>query len=395
MTERQIQFRVGVFVLLAMAAAGTMIFRFGSVRNYWEKNYPLAIHFGSAPGVRVLTPVQKNGIAIGKVSEIKFDEEQGGVTVVIEVREQFRLRKDSRPRIVRSLLGDASIDFIPGTSRHFLTPGDRLEGEAAVNPMEVVERLEGRMSATLESFHATSREWQRVGQNMNALMETNRGQLNVVVERTAEALEQFTLTMQNANQTLASANKILGDPEHQQNLKRTLAALPDLVEDTRTTIAAVRSAITKADQNLANLNAVTEPFAQRSNVMAANLDGTLQNLQVVTAELTTLSQALEKEDGSLRKFISDPELYRNTNQSAAVLAVLLQNLEPVVRDLRIFSDKIARHPELIGVRGAFQGSSGLKDPPPQILPVHSQQVPAPLPQEAALPERTVPRFPRR
>jgi phospholipid/cholesterol/gamma-HCH transport system substrate-binding protein len=31
-----------------------------------------------------------------------------------------------------------------------------------------------------------------------------------------------------------------------------------------------------------------------------------------------------------------------------------------VRDLKIFSDKVARHPEIIGVGGALRGSSGLK-----------------------------------
>ena len=35
--------------------------------------------------------------------------------------------------------------------------------------------------------------------------------------------------------------------------------------------------------------------------------------------------------------------------------------KPIVRDMRIFSDKVARHPELIGVGGALKGSSGLKD----------------------------------
>jgi phospholipid/cholesterol/gamma-HCH transport system substrate-binding protein len=42
--------------------------------------------------------------------------------------------------------------------------------------------------------------------------------------------------------------------------------------------------------------------------------------------------------------------------------MILRNLEPIMHDLRIFSDKVARHPELIGVSGALRGSSGLKDP---------------------------------
>ncbi len=38
-----------------------------------------------------------------------------------------------------------------------------------------------------------------------------------------------------------------------------------------------------------------------------------------------------------------------------------KNLEPILRDLRQFSDKVARNPELLGVGGAVRPSNGLKD----------------------------------
>jgi phospholipid/cholesterol/gamma-HCH transport system substrate-binding protein len=79
------------------------------------------------------------------------------------------------------------------------------------------------------------------------------------------------------------------------------------------------------------------------------------------AELNRFTQVATQKDGSLQKFAADPGLYRNMNQSAESLAVVLKNLEPVVRDLRLFSDKIARHPELLGISGAVSPSSGLKD----------------------------------
>jgi phospholipid/cholesterol/gamma-HCH transport system substrate-binding protein len=41
--------------------------------------------------------------------------------------------------------------------------------------------------------------------------------------------------------------------------------------------------------------------------------------------------------------------------------VLVRNLEPVLKDLREFSDKVARNPELLGVGGAVRPSNGLKD----------------------------------
>jgi phospholipid/cholesterol/gamma-HCH transport system substrate-binding protein len=39
-------------------------------------------------------------------------------------------------------------------------------------------------------------------------------------------------------------------------------------------------------------------------------------------------------------------------------------LRPIVNDARIFSDKIARHPEILGVRGAIKPEDGTKSLPP-------------------------------
>ena len=35
-------------------------------------------------------------------------------------------------------------------------------------------------------------------------------------------------------------------------------------------------------------------------------------------------------------------------------------LPPIVNDARVFTDKIARHPEVLGVRGAIKKSPGIK-----------------------------------
>ena len=135
-----------------------------------------------------------------------------------------------------------------------------------------------------------------------------------------------------------------------------------MVAETRQTIAGVRAAVEKADANLANLSQVTSPLAQRSTSIITRLDNTLANLESLSGELNDFSQIVSKNDGTFRKFATDPELYDRLSQSAGLLSVLLQNLEPISRDLRIFSDRIARHPELMGVGGAMNPSSGVKDP---------------------------------
>jgi phospholipid/cholesterol/gamma-HCH transport system substrate-binding protein len=363
MTERQLQFRVGLFTIVAAVSTGGMVFKFGELKSFWEPRYTIAVHFESAPGVYSSTPVRKNGIDIGSVREILFDEERGGVTALLDIHQRIRLRADAKPLITQSLLGDATIEFTPGTSRKVLQPGAHIEGVNPDGPMEIVRRLEEKLNVTLDSFAATSRQWERVGRNVNTLVETNRGQLDLVVERAAESLEQFTLTMRNANKTLSHANQILGDPQNQENLRKTLAAIPEMVEETRQTVAAVKRAVEAAGENLENLKDVTEPLAKRTASIVTKLDATMTNLESLTGELNQFARLVNNGEGSLKKFANDPQLYRNMNRSAASLAVLLKNLEPVVKDLRIFSDKVARHPELIGIGGALKGSSGLKEPP--------------------------------
>src|SRR5579859_6136436 len=127
MNDRKLQFRVGLLVVTAGIVAAGLVFRFGEMRWLWEKRYALQVHFDRAPGVERGTPVRKNGILIGGVRAVTFDEAKGGVNVTVEIREKFALRKDSRPMISRSLLGDATLEFAPGKSRDLLRPGDKIE----------------------------------------------------------------------------------------------------------------------------------------------------------------------------------------------------------------------------------------------------------------------------
>jgi len=353
MTENQLQFRVGLLVIAAFAATVTLIFRFGEMRWFLEPAYSLTIHFTEAPGVQPGTPVRKNGVGIGTVRKVLFDEEKGGVTVIIDVKERFPLRSDSRPLLVRTILGDASLEFSPGTSRKAYVPGAKIEGIAAEDPLKMVARLEGTLTETLNSFAKTSNEWGLVAKSVNDLIDTRRGNLDLVVEQAAESLHQFTLVMR-------STNKLLSDPKTEEALRVTLEAMPKIVMDTRRTILAINSAIVKVDQNLSNLQQMTKPLAERSETIAVKLEGSITNLEVLLAELSQFSKAINDNDGTLRLLATDPQLYRNMNESAATLQTLLKNLDPTIKDLRIFADKVARHPELIGVGGAFRGSSGVK-----------------------------------
>lgn len=361
MNERRLQFRVGLLVLVSISIGTALAIRFGDLHKHLEEQYPIVVQLPSAEGLYATAPVTMYGIKIGEVADIVLNEKRGGVDIVVGVKQETRIRKGSRAIVVRSLLGDTALELLPGTSQEHLTAGARISGQAAADPLAMVQRLEARTLETLDAFAATSSDWRLVAQNLNGLMDTNRGDLRLIVERAAESLQEFTATMRSANTMIGEANKIVSNPAAQEALQQTLIALPQMVEETRLTIAATRKAVDHANRNLANLSQLTEPVGQKGQQMVDRLDNSLASLESLLGELNTVARVVNTGDGTLQRFATDPSLYENMDRSAQSMAVILRNAEPLIRDLKEFSDKIARNPEILGIGGALRPSPGARD----------------------------------
>ena len=59
------------------------------------------------------TPVRQSGLGIGSVSDVLLDEKDGGVLVVVSIRVENKLRRDSQPMLVRTLLGTPASNSRP------------------------------------------------------------------------------------------------------------------------------------------------------------------------------------------------------------------------------------------------------------------------------------------
>lgn len=358
--ERKLQFQVGLVVLIALSIGTGLVIRFGDLQKDLQKRYVINVHLETAGGLYHGAPVLMSGLPIGHVARIRFNEDTG-VVAELGIRPDIKIRDDSRPIVTRSLLGEAALEFLPGRSGEYLAEGSELSGQGASDPLAAVQRLEGRAVQLLDSMAATTNEWQKVGANVNSLMTTNRGNVDNVIERAAESLHELTVTLQNANKMIASANRVLGDPTTQQSLQETINGMPALVEDTRRTIIGSRMAIENVNRNLVNLAQVTEPVGQRGEAMVAKLDSSLGNLDQLLSELNRFTQMVNKPNGTIQKFAADPSLYDNLNRSSQSLAIILRNVEPLLKDFKEFSDKVARNPEILGAGGVVRPSSGLRD----------------------------------
>jgi phospholipid/cholesterol/gamma-HCH transport system substrate-binding protein len=202
--------------------------------------------------------------------------------------------------------------------------------------------------------------------------------------------QNITRSIENLDQALRRANDVLND-ENRKNLAETLknvrkgtdrldaiaGSLDDVLNQGRTTVRQLNSTLKEAEELMRDLRGTTGPLRERGPSILRNLDESLIRSNAALADLQALVRAVGDSDGTLTRLLKDPSLYNNLDCAAAQFAREMQRVDRILKDVETFADKIARHPEALGVGGAVRPGSGLKDkdpppqyPPPTVVPPH-------------------------
>ena len=355
MNDRVMQFRVGVVVLATAIIAGILVVLFGDLPSLVQATYPVKLSFADARGIATGTPVRKNGILVGRVARVELDE-RGGVSVLADIDSYVPIYKDEQPRIASTLLGDAEIQLVPGTirpPRQRIAKDEVLVGAVSRDPFEVFATLEPKMGSALDSLAQASAAVTKLSANLDKLLLGEDDKFEKMVRKTESALDAFSLAM-------ANINDVMGDPNARAKLKEALNGLPNVIADLRTTVKGIGTTVDTADRNLRNLEGLTKPLGERGEGMVAQVNQTIGRLDEVLQQAAFFTKALNESQGTLGKLVRDPKVYDDLAQAAANVNGLTKELRPIVNDVRVFADKIARHPEQLGVRGALDRRPGLK-----------------------------------
>ena len=355
MSERVIQFRVGVMVLATAIIAGILIVLFGDLPSLVQSTYPLRMNFSEARGVSSGTPVRKNGILVGRVNSVMLDE-RGGVSVVAQIDSYVPVYRDETPRVASTILGDAEIELIAGRiapPRQRITTDEVLRGAVSKDPLALFSTLEPKVTASLESLTRAGDAVAILSENIERIFVKEDIQIDQTVKKLDTALDTFTTAMNNVND-------IVGDAEAREKLKDSIYTLPDVLVDLRKSVGGISATIDTADRNLRNLEGFSKPLGERGASMVQGIDRAINRLDTVLVQAATFTQALNESQGTLGKLVRDPEVYNDLAQAANNVNRLTQDLRPIIDDVRVFTDKIARHPVQLGVRGALDRKTGLK-----------------------------------
>ena len=252
-----------------------------------------------------------------------------------------------------------------GSTRQPSAAGTR--APVSTRPRNTAEAMNGLPSASRPTsstasegkgpaIDSVSRAGVQVGQlatRLDKLLAANDRQISTLLATTGKSLDAIALA---AN----SLHAVLGDPEAQKDLRKALKELPQLLAETRATMTGIQTTMKLSQENLTNMKGLTEPLRERGDRIVETVDESVQSLDQVVQQVLAFTQQINSREGTLGKLLHDPELYDNLNRTVGEVEQLSRKLRPILNDVRVFTDKIARDPGRLGVRGLVHRPRGLK-----------------------------------
>ena len=255
-----------------------------------------------------------------------------------------------------------------------------------------VRELARSAREAIPTFRSTAEDIGAAARTTNQLAE----RLNVLLQSNQDKIEK---SLENLNETLSRTTRLLSDP-NLKNVESTLnnvrsgsEPLPsmsrsadDILNQGRTTVRRMNDSLVRLERVLTDVEKVSRPAGERGDRGTRNLDESLEKLNATMGDVRAFMGVLDRSDGTLRRFLTDPSLYNNLDSAACMVAKMMPRVDRILKDFETFADKLARHPEAIGLGGVVRPGTGLKEPPtPPIPPGGAAPAPGPAPSHSDYP----------
>ena len=314
--EIALKFRVGVFVLVALAVFLGLVYALGARARLFEARYTIHADFIEVGGLVEGATVRLAGVQIGRVTGVHLPGEPGGkvrIDLTIARRYSDRIRKNSIARIeTQGLLGDKIVEITVGN--------------ATAPPVAPGEVLAARDPADLGRVIAAGAETAK-----------DVGALAAALRETAEKVNQSKL-IEDAATTVNKLGRVVDQVEHGRGWAHalvyeeplTLRRLNELIATTQTLVERVEKG-----QGAAGVLVSPESTASAKRFVAA-MD-----------RISGMVEQPEREPGLLPGLLFDPK-YRS----------VLEDLRTVAHNLREVSDRLAGGRGTLGSLVADSGDEG-------------------------------------
>lgn len=216
--------------------------------------------------------------------------------------------------------------------------------------------LDPEIRKALDELQGIVRQYKSVGERVDVLLRTNSDAIDKTIQNVSVVTQRLMDVLNDENQkSFAAAIKSM------QGLAKSLESLAGQAQ--KETLPRFQDTLAKLDSVLLNVNTATKPFADRAERISRNVDAATEQIARMVGAFADGCAQAGRPDGTLQRLFTDPSLFNNLNDASIMLTRILPRVDRVLKDLEVFADKVARHPESLGVGGAIRPNAGLKDPP--------------------------------
>lgn len=270
--ERGLEFRVGLFVFVGLAALGALVVQFGRIGEGFKSNYSLTVNFPDASGLLKGSDVLMAGAKIGRVSGgPRLNPGGDGVLVPLRIYDFVKIPVGSKFLVGSSgLLGDRYVTIwmppagerkeslhhdavIGGTRETGMDDLTREGGElvkdlrgTVANINNTVTRLNEQtlsqtnmdnLKASLEHLKETTTSLSESSQNINGVLE----KAGNTMESARKAADDLQLVIADARKTVQSAGEVFREAKSGNGLLGTLLSNQELAQDLKALIGNLRA----------------------------------------------------------------------------------------------------------------------------------------------------------
>jgi len=266
------------------------------------------VEYANIAGLTKSSFVTINGLKVGKVDNIEFNQEphkMGHLIVRFSVEKDFMFSKNSIVKIYSpSPLSASNLAIIPDYLAENAVSGDSLKGET-------------------ESSLFTS-----IGERLDPIQ------------------TKLEKVMVSAYSLFKNVNNIL-DLRTQKSIRNSVVNLESTLQEVKSMMFSVNSMIdstsTDLKESIKNTRLITENFSKVSDTLAnANIAGIMRKAEITLNSANFMLDGINKGKGTIGKLVTDDELYNN-------IAAMSKELENLLREMKLNPKRFV-HFSLFGKR---------------------------------------------
>lgn len=298
------ELRVGFFgaVTLSLFIIGV---NFIKGKDVFHRDRTFYAVYDATSGIQDAAPVSVNGLNVGKVTDIRFvNENSNKILIELTINNPVSIPSNSIARIFSlDLLGTKNIEIIFGDSKTEAKDGDTLIGGSQMSLTDEVNKQVAPIKEKAENLLSSLDTMVTVLQSVfNSETRRNINASFISIRNTLTNLESTTYNLD----TLVYGQR--------KRLERIMFNIESITENFR--------------ENDANISNILSNFSLISDTLAkANLAGTLLNVNSVLSRVEAITTKIDSGQGSIGLLVNDQKLYNNLNSSAAQLNALIEDMK--------------------------------------------------------------------